>query len=71
MKDGIHLVYCSRPGCGKELGAVKVLGGKVVECEFPQPIRQEPDTATFYCKECYPVKGDFVTPEEIEDGDVC
>ena len=67
MKDGVHTAYCSRPGCGKELGAVRILGGKVVEVEFTRDVRQELDTTTFYCKECYPVKGDFVTPEEVAD----
>ena len=34
MEDGIHIIYCSRPGCGKEVGAQRWEHGKVVESEW-------------------------------------
>ena len=76
MKDGVHLVYCDRPGCGKEAGAQRWENGKVVEEEWVNGIWQyshldEEGVITkvthYCCKECYEHRDEFLTPEEVAD----
>lgn len=69
MKDGVHLITCSRPGCNKELGAVKVEGGVITMSEWARPNTYDKDKNEWYCEECASKMSTFVTPEEIEDDD--
>lgn len=75
MKDGIHIVYCDRPGCGKEVGAQRIENNKVVEeewveghCTYTHTDEQGMTTVQHYCStECCDKADEFVTPEEVAD----
>lgn len=76
MKDGIHIVYCDRPGCGKEVGAQRWEHGKVVEQEWIEGHCCEDDVddtghvlrTRHYCSiGCANKRDEFLTPEEVED----
>ena len=76
MKDGVHLITCDRPGCGKLVGAQRVENGKVVESEWEQGhcTLDETDeelhiisTRHFCSIECSNKADEFVTPKEVED----
>lgn len=76
MKDGIHIVYCDRPGCGKEVGAQRIENNEVVEEEYEQghctvDMTDEDlhvvQTRHFCSLECCNKSEEFITPEEIED----
>ena len=76
MKDGIHIVYCNRPGCGKEVGAQRWEHGKVVEQEWVDGhcTLDETDDEThivstrhFCSVKCSNKADEFLTPEEVED----
>lgn len=76
MKDGVHIVYCSRPGCGKEVGAQRWEHGKVVEQEWVKGHCCEDDVddtmhilrTRHYCSiECSNKADEFLTPEEVAD----
>lgn len=76
MKDGVNLVYCERPGCGKVVGAQRVENNKVVEEEW-EPGHCMEDilddgmnviaTKHFCSVRCSMQKDEFMEPEEIED----
>ena len=66
MKDGVHLITCSRPGCNKDVGAQRFENDRIVEQEFVDGYIVRDNT--YYCsEECYKRKDEFVTPEEIAD----
>ena len=76
MKDGVHIVYCDRPGCGKEVGAQRWEHGKVVESEWvpghctEDEVDEElgiTETRHFCSIECCNKKDEFITPEEMEE----
>lgn len=76
MKDGIRIIYCDRPGCGKEVGAQRWEHGKVVEQEWVTGhcTLDETDeelhvisTRHFCSIECSNNADEFIGPEEIED----
>ena len=76
MKDGVHIVYCDRPGCGKEVGAQRWEHGKVVEAEWAKghcsvDVTGENlrviQTRHFCSMECCDKSEEFVTPEDIEE----
>ena len=76
----LKVVYCDRPGCNKEVGALRIENNKIVEEEYVEGHCTEDivddemhvlGTAHFCSIECANKKDEFVTPEEVEDGDVC
>lgn len=67
MKDGVHLITCDRPGCGKLVGAQRVENGKVVEEEWEQGTIRNEDGTNYCSTGCEYNKDVFLTPEEVED----
>lgn len=76
MKDGVNLVYCERPGCGKVVGAQRIENNKVVAEEWESGHCTEDivddemhviSTAHFCSIECANKKDEFMEPQEIED----
>lgn len=63
MIDGIHWVKCSRPGCGKDVGARRYQDNKVIEEEFYPGIVKE--DGSYYCKACFPYRNIFMSPEDF------
>ena len=72
----LKVVYCDRPGCNKEVGALRIENGKVVEEEYVEGHCTEDivddemhvlGTAHFCSIECANKKDEFVTPEDIEN----
>lgn len=75
MDDGIHLITCDRPGCGKDCGAVRVKLGQIVESEFTEGHCTEEEVdeemkvtkVRHFCSiECANKKDEFVDPMEEE-----
>ena len=73
----LKVVYCDRPGCNKEVGALRIEDGATVESEFieghctEEEVDEEMNTVKVrhFCSiECANKKDEFVTPEEVEDG---
>ena len=72
----VRVVYCDRPGCGKEIGAQRIENNKIVEEEYIEGHCTEDivddemhvlGTAHFCSIECANKKDEFLTPEEVED----
>lgn len=73
MKDGVHLITCDRPGCGRIVGAQRWENNKVVEQEWVPGHCCEDDVndtghivrSRHYCSiECCNKSEEFVDPEE-------
>lgn len=72
----VRVVYCDRPGCGKEVGAQRIENGKIVEEEYVEGHCTVDMTdeelrvikVRHFCSiECCNKSEDFVTPEEVEE----
>lgn len=72
----LRVVYCERPGCGKEVGAQRIENNKVVEEEWVEGHCTEDVvddsmnviTTKHFCSiECSNKADEFLTPEEVED----
>lgn len=76
MKDGVHLITCDRPGCGRIVGAQRWENNKVVEQEWESghcTVDMTDDelrvvqTRHFCSIECCNKSEEFVDPEEGAD----